>query len=52
MLTLFEKFVSNGKLGFGANGEIDGPSEAIVRGNRVIVMNFDAVFDSPDMIMS
>lgn len=34
----------------GANGGVDGPSEVTVRGNDVIVMNFDAVFDSPDMI--
>lgn len=34
----------------GADGEIDGPSEVIVRGRDVIVMNFDAVFDSPEMI--
>ncbi|GAA5219081.1 hypothetical protein ACFSJ3_17140 [Corallincola platygyrae] len=34
----------------GANGELDGPSEVIVRGDQVIVMNFDAVFDSPEMV--
>lgn len=34
----------------GAKGEIDGPSELIVRGNEIIIMNFDAVFDSPEMV--
>jgi hypothetical protein len=34
----------------GENGELDGPSEVIVRGKDVIVMNFDAVFDSPEMV--
>ena len=36
----------------GSNGEIDGPSEVIVRAGKVIVMNFDAVFDDPRMINS
>lgn len=34
----------------GANGELDAPSEVIVRGNELIVMNFDAVFDFPEMV--
>lgn len=34
----------------GSDGGIDGPSELIVRGNQVIIMNFDAVFDSPEMV--
>lgn len=33
----------------GKNGELDAPAEVIVRGNQIIVTNFDAVFDSPDM---
>ncbi|KLV02167.1 hypothetical protein ABT58_06020 [Photobacterium aphoticum] len=28
----------------GRNGELDAPSEVIIRGNEIIVMNFDAVF--------
>lgn len=34
----------------GVDGGLDGPSELIVRGKEVIVMNFDAVFDSPEMV--
>ncbi|CAM3820881.1 hypothetical protein [Parendozoicomonas haliclonae] len=34
----------------GANGDLDAPSEVIVRGNELIVMNFDAVFDSDEMV--
>lgn len=33
----------------GKNGELDGPSEVVIRDNQVIVMNFDAAFDSPKM---
>ena len=40
---------SNGDT-YGEHGEIDGPSELIVRGNELIVMNFDAVFPDPRMI--
>lgn len=43
-----ELLVQNGNTN-GANGELDGPAEVIVRGNEVIVTNFDAVFDSPEM---
>ena len=28
----------------GSGGQLDGPSEAIVRGNEIIVSNFDRVF--------
>lgn len=34
----------------GANGELDGPGEVIVRGNRAIVNNFDAAFGVPTMV--
>ncbi len=34
----------------GANGELDAPSEIIVRGDELIVMNFDAVFDFDEMV--
>ena len=34
----------------GINGELDAPSEVVVRGKDVIVMNFDATFESPEMI--
>ena len=34
----------------GANGQLDGPSELIVRDGKIIVMNFDAVFNDPRMI--
>ena len=34
----------------GAEGELDAPSEVIVRGNELIVMNFDAVFDFEEMV--
>ena len=33
----------------GTNNELDGPGEAIVRGNTVYITNFDAVFDAPNM---
>lgn len=33
----------------GKNGELDAPAEVIIRGNEIIVTNFDAVFDSPEM---
>lgn len=33
----------------GANGELDAPAEVIVRGDEIIVTNFDAVFDSSEM---
>lgn len=33
----------------GAHGELDAPGEVIVRGNEVLVTNFNAVFDSPEM---
>ncbi len=31
-------------------GKLDAPSEVILRGNELIVMNFDAVFDSDEMV--
>jgi len=34
----------------GINGELDAPAEVIIRGNEVIVTNFDAVFDNPNMV--
>ncbi|XQF89606.1 hypothetical protein ACOBV8_12215 [Pseudoalteromonas espejiana] len=34
----------------GLHGELDAPSELIVRGKDIIIMNFDAVFDSPKMV--
>ena len=34
----------------GANGEIDGPGEVIIRGNRAYVTNFDAAFGVPTMV--
>ena len=34
----------------GADGNLDGPSEVVIRNNEIIVMNFDAVFDNPKMI--
>lgn len=34
----------------GLHGELDAPSELIVRGKDIIIMNFDAVFDSPNMV--
>ncbi|NLS14048.1 hypothetical protein HGP28_14230 [Vibrio sp. SM6] len=34
----------------GAKGELDAPSEVIVRGDELIVFNFDAVFDFPEMV--
>lgn len=33
----------------GSNGQLDAPSEVAVRGNKAYVMNFDAVFDNPNM---
>ncbi len=33
----------------GSNGELDAPAEVIVRGDEIIVTNFDAVFDSAAM---
>ncbi|WP_339899650.1 hypothetical protein [Paraglaciecola polaris] len=36
----------------GATGEIDAASELIIRGKDMIIMNFDAVFDSPEMVNS
>lgn len=33
----------------GRDGLLDAPSEVAVRGNKVYVMNFDAVFDNPNM---
>ncbi len=34
----------------GKNGELDAPSEIIVRGKELLVMNFDAVFDFNEML--
>ena len=34
----------------GANGEIDGPGEVIIRGNKAYVTNFDAAFGVPKMV--
>lgn len=34
----------------GADGKLDGPSEVVIRGKDIIVMNFDAVFDNPKMV--
>ena len=34
----------------GAKGELDAPSEVIVRGDELIVMNFDAVFEFDEMV--
>ncbi|WP_248280137.1 hypothetical protein [Pseudoalteromonas arctica] len=34
----------------GLHVELDAPSELIVRGKGIIIMNFDAVFDSPNMV--
>ena len=33
----------------GSNGLLDAPSEVVVRGKDMVVMNFDASFDSPEM---
>lgn len=33
----------------GQGGKLDAPSEVVIRGNDVIVMNFDAVFNNPQM---
>ncbi|MEP2058540.1 MAG: hypothetical protein ABJJ05_12080 [Maribacter litoralis] len=34
----------------GADGKLDGPGEVIVRGNQIIVLNFDAAFGAPNMV--
>ncbi len=44
-----ELIVKNGNT-TGINGELDAPSEVIVRGKDVIVMNFDAAFGVPSMV--
>ena len=44
-----ELLVSN-KNTTGSNGELDGPSELIVRDKKIIIMNFDAVFNDPRML--
>lgn len=34
----------------GADGKLDAPSEVVVRGDEIVIMNFDAAFDNPKMV--
>ncbi|WP_109832275.1 NHL repeat-containing protein [Reichenbachiella versicolor] len=41
--------VKNGNTN-GDDGLLDAPSEVVIRGNEIIVLNFDATFDVPNMV--